>query len=142
MTHDALPPEPAASEPEASGAAAASTPTGGRRPRRTVQGTVLSDKMQKTISVRVDRVVQDGRYGKFLHRYSVLKAHDEAEQAEQGDVVEVALSRRLSKTKNWRLVRVVRKGKAEAVRGDEDREAVEARPVKRPVPPAPKEVPS
>lgn len=123
---------------------ASNTPAHKRSARRTVLGTVLSDKMQKTISVRVDRVVQDGRYGKFLHRYSVLKAHDEQEQASTGDEVEVAFARRLSKTKNWRLVRVVRKGKAEAVRGDEDRDAVKTRPVQRPAAPvtAPKEVSS
>lgn len=123
---------------------ASNTPPKKRSPRRLLLGTVLSDKMQKTISVRVDRVVQDGRYGKFLHRYTVLKAHDEQELASHGDEVEIAFARRLSKTKNWRLVRVVRKGKAEAVRGEEDREAVKARPVQRPAPPAaaPKEVSS
>jgi small subunit ribosomal protein S17 len=107
-----------------------------RTPRTTVIGTVVSDKMQKTIAVREDRLVRHARYGKFLKRSTIYKAHDEQEQAGLGDEVEIAFARRLSKTKSWRLVRIVRKGKAEAVRGEDDREAIAARPVL--TPPAPK----
>lgn len=111
-----------------------------RSPLRTAVGTVTSDKMNKTIAVRLDRIVKHARYGKFRSRSTTVKAHDESGQAHLGDEVEIAFARRLSKTKNWRLVRVIRKGRAEAVRGEEDREAVATRPVTRP--PAPvKQVP-
>ena len=114
-----------------------------RTPKITVIGTVVSDKMQKTIAVREDRLVRHARYGKFLKRSTVYKAHDEQEQAEVGDEVEIAFARRLSKTKSWRLVRVVRRGKAEAVRGEADREAVAARPVRpQPAPTPPKAAPA
>lgn len=108
-----------------------------RSPRITVIGTVVSDKMQKTIAVREDRTVRHERYGKYLKRSTVYKAHDEEGKAKLGDEVEIVFARRLSKTKSWRLVRIVRKGKAEAVRGEEDREAVATRPIQRPVPAAP-----
>jgi small subunit ribosomal protein S17 len=104
-----------------------------RSPRITVVGIVVSDKMQKTIAVREDRTVRHARYGKYLKRSTIYKAHDEKEQASTGDEVEIVFARRLSKTKSWRLVRVVRKGKAEAVRGEEDREAIAARPIQKPV---------
>lgn len=107
-----------------------------RTPQRRVTGTVTSDKMNKTIAVRLDRIEMHERYGKFRRRSTTVKAHDERGEAHLGDQVEIAFTRRLSKTKNWRLVRVVRKGKAEAVRGEEDREAVAARPVTRPAAPA------
>jgi small subunit ribosomal protein S17 len=111
--------------------------TSQRSPRITVIGMVVSDKMQKTIAVREDRTVRHARYGKYLKRSTIYKAHDEDGKARLGDEVEIVFARRLSKTKSWRLVRVLRKGKAEAVRGEEDREAVAARPVTRPVPAAP-----
>jgi small subunit ribosomal protein S17 len=111
--------------------------TSQRSPRITVIGTVVSDKMQKTIAVREDRTVRHARYGKYLKRSTVYKAHDEEEKASLGDEVEIVFARRLSKTKSWRLVRVLRKGKAEAVRGDQDREAVAARPIHKPEPAAP-----
>jgi small subunit ribosomal protein S17 len=114
-----------------------STPRTERTPRTTVVGTVVSDKMQKTIAVREDRLVRHARYGKFLKRSTIYKAHDEREQAELGDEVEIAFARRLSKTKSWRLVRIVRKGKAEAVRGEADREAIAARPTLPTPPPTP-----
>jgi small subunit ribosomal protein S17 len=110
--------------------------TSQRSPRRTVVGTVVSDRMQKTIVVREDRLVPHARYGKYQRRSSTFKAHDEQETAERGDVVEIAFARRLSKTKHWRLVRIVTKGKAEAVRGDEDREKIAARTVRAPAAPA------
>jgi small subunit ribosomal protein S17 len=105
-----------------------------RSPRITVVGIVVSDKMQKTIAVREDRTVRHARYGKYLKRSTIYKAHDEKEQASLGDEVEIVFARRLSKTKSWRLVRVVRRGKAEAVRGEEDREAIAARPIQKPTP--------
>jgi small subunit ribosomal protein S17 len=83
-----------------------------------VTGTVVSDKMDKTISVREERLVQHPLYGKLVRRATVYKAHDESNEARQGDVVEIAFSRPLSKTKNWRLVRVLSRAKVEHVAGE------------------------
>ena len=75
--------------------------------RRLVQGKVISDKMAKTISVQEDRMVKHPLYGKYVRRATTYKAHDESNQARLGDTVEIAFSRPLSKTKRWRLVRVI-----------------------------------
>ncbi len=75
-------------------------------PRKT--GIVTSDKMQKTIVVRVERLVRHSLYGKYVRRKTVLKAHDENNEAKVGDWVEVEFTRPLSKTKRWKLVRVIR----------------------------------
>jgi small subunit ribosomal protein S17 len=78
-----------------------------RGKRKTVIGTVLSDKMDKTITVVVERRVKHPLYEKFVRRRSRLHAHDEANEARTGDRVEVAETRRLSKLKRWRLVRIL-----------------------------------
>ena len=79
-----------------------------RGQRKTVQGRVVSDKMDKTITVRQERLVKHAMYGKYVRRATSYKAHDENNQARMGDLVEIALTRPISKTKNWRLVRVLR----------------------------------
>jgi small subunit ribosomal protein S17 len=79
---------------------------------RTVTGTVVSNKMQKTITVAVERLVKHGRYGKYVRRTTKLMAHDEAGECREGDVVDIAQSRRLSARKAWRLVRVVKRAEA------------------------------
>jgi small subunit ribosomal protein S17 len=89
-----------------------------RAPRRMALGVVTSDKMAKTITVQISRKVRHPVYGKYVTRYVSLKAHDEERKAHRGDTVEIAWARRLSKTKFWRLVRVVSKARVEAVRGD------------------------
>ncbi|MEW6743019.1 MAG: 30S ribosomal protein S17 [Planctomycetota bacterium] len=71
-------------------------------------GVVTSDKMAKTIVVRVERRVKDPLYGKYVRRFTTLKVHDPEQTAKAGDRVEVEFTRPLSKTKRWRLVRVVR----------------------------------
>lgn len=76
-----------------------------------VIGEVISDKMQKTISVLINRTVRHSRYGKFIKRSSVLKAHDEKNEAKVGDKVRVYETRRLSKTKRWMLDEVVEKAR-------------------------------
>ena len=76
--------------------------------RRVVTGKVVSDKMDKTITVRQERLVKHPLYGKYIRRATTYKAHDENNTARTGDVVEITSSRPVSKTKNWRLVRVVR----------------------------------
>jgi small subunit ribosomal protein S17 len=121
----------------AAGGAAGESTAAARSPRRTVVGTVISARMTKTIVVQTEHLVPHARYGKYQRRATTYKAHDEQGQAQLGDQVEIAFARRLSKTKHWRLVSVLRKGKAEAVRGDEDRERVATRPVQRPPAPAP-----
>lgn len=74
-----------------------------------VTGVVVSDKMDKTISVRVSRMVKHKRYGKYIRRSSVFKAHDEQNAAKQGDTVMITESRPLSKTKTWKLSQIVEK---------------------------------
>jgi len=72
-------------------------------------GTVVSDKGEKTITVRFEYMVKHPKYGKYYRRSTSLHTHDEKNEAHVGDVVEVAACRRLSKTKCWRLERVVRR---------------------------------
>ncbi len=76
--------------------------------RKTVIGIVSSDKMVKTITVKAERRVKHPRYGKFVKRVTVYKAHDEENKAGQGDKVEIVESRPISKDKRWRLVRIVK----------------------------------
>ena len=76
--------------------------------RRVVTGKVVSDKMDKTIAVREERLVKHAFYGKYIRRATTYKAHDESNQARIGDVVEIVHDRPISKTKTWRLVRVLR----------------------------------
>ncbi len=76
---------------------------------KTVSGTVISNKMDKTISVLVERKVKHPLYGKFMRRSTKLMAHDEANECNEGDVVIIESSRPLSKNKNWRLQKVVSK---------------------------------
>ncbi|MFT2091762.1 30S ribosomal protein S17 [Paraglaciecola sp. 2405UD69-4] len=76
---------------------------------RTVQGRVVSNKMDKSITVAVERKVKHPIYGKFIKRTTKLHAHDETNQCNEGDVVTVRECRPLSKSKNWMLVDVVTK---------------------------------
>jgi len=71
-------------------------------------GTVVSTAMDKTIVVKVARLVKHPLYGKYVKRFSRLKAHDEREDAKLGDTVEVLFTRPLSKSKRWRLNRILR----------------------------------
>jgi small subunit ribosomal protein S17 len=81
-----------------------------RPPRRGTQvGVVTSTARQKTIRVTVAYSVRHAKYGKFLRRETSLQAHDERSEARSGDVVEVMHCRPLSKTKCWRLVRIVKR---------------------------------
>ena len=76
---------------------------------RTVQGRVVSDKMDKTITVAVERKVKHPIYGKFIKRTTKLHAHDESNQCHAGDLVAIRECRPLSKSKNWVLVDVLEK---------------------------------
>ncbi len=77
---------------------------------KSLVGTVTSDKMQKTITVSVERLEKHPLYGKYVRRRTVCKAHDENNEARIGDRVEIMATRPLSKTKQWRLVRVLERG--------------------------------
>lgn len=76
---------------------------------KTVQGVVASNKMDKTISVVVERKVKHPIYGKFIRRSKKYLAHDENNQCNEGDVVVIEASRPISKNKNWQLQKVVAK---------------------------------
>ncbi|MBT0586178.1 30S ribosomal protein S17 [Alteromonas oceanisediminis] len=76
---------------------------------RTVQGRVVSNKMDKTITVMIERFVKHPIYGKFIKRSTKLYAHDETNQCNEGDVVTITQCRPLSKNKTWKLVDVVTK---------------------------------
>jgi len=82
---------------------------------RTVVGVVASDKGNKTIKVVVNYQTKHAKYGKYLKRRTVLHAHDEKNDAKEGDTVEIAESRPLSKTKHHRLVRIVERAPERAV---------------------------
>jgi len=74
---------------------------------RTVQGKVISNKMEKTITVLIERKEPHPIYGKYVKRSTKLKAHDEANQAKEGDTVSITQTRPVSKTKSWSLVEVL-----------------------------------
>ena len=82
-----------------------------RSARKTREGLVLSDKMDKTVTVEVEDRVKHKLYGKVIRRTSKLKAHDEQNVAGIGDRVQIMETRPLSATKRWRLVSVVEKAK-------------------------------
>ncbi len=100
-----------------------------RNERRSVTGVVTGDKMDKTIKVRVERLVQHPVFGKTLRKFYVCYAHDEKREAKAGDKVELVETRPLSRLKNWRLVRILEKS-ASGGGGDEARHA--ARPDRAP----------
>jgi len=94
----------------------ANTTSPKKRPQlRTLLGVVASDKADKTIKVVVEYQTRHAKYGKYLKRRTVLHAHDEKNQAKEGDKVEIAECRPLSRMKHHRLVRVVEKAPERAV---------------------------
>lgn len=76
---------------------------------RTVSGRVVSNKMDKSITVLVERKIKHPLYGKYIKRSTKLHAHDEANECNIGDTVSIEQCRPLSKTKTWRLVEVLNK---------------------------------
>jgi small subunit ribosomal protein S17 len=80
-----------------------------RGKRRIEVGVVTSDKMSKTRRVEIPRLVKHPRYGKYIRRRTVCHVHDETNESRLGDMVEIMETRPLSKTKAWRLIRVVTK---------------------------------
>ena len=79
-----------------------------RNDRKTFEGIVVSDKMDKTRIVTVARLVRHPFYEKVIKKSSKFAAHDETNQSREGDLVEIAGTRPLSKTKRWRVVRVIK----------------------------------
>lgn len=75
--------------------------------RRTLVGRVVSDKMQKTVTVLVERQVKHALYGKYVGKSKKYHAHDEASTYKMGDTVEIAESRPISRTKSWVVTRLV-----------------------------------
>lgn len=82
-----------------------------RNLRKEKTGVVTSDKMEKTITVSIERRVKHPIYGKFVKTTKKFKAHDEKNDAKTGDTVKISETRPLSKTKRWRLVEVVERAK-------------------------------
>jgi len=78
---------------------------------RTINGCVTSDKMDKTITVLVERRVKHPVYGKFIKRSTKLCAHDENNQCHEGDIVSITSCRPLSKNKTWKLVEILEQAK-------------------------------
>jgi small subunit ribosomal protein S17 len=78
-----------------------------RRPNQTITGVVVSDKMDKTVVVLVNRMVKHPVYKKYIRRRAKFMAHDEKNSARLGDTVEIIQSRPLSRLKRWRLTRIL-----------------------------------
>lgn len=76
--------------------------------KRTLVGKVVSDKMDKTVTVLIERHVHHPLYNKIIVRSNKYHAHDEANQAKEGDTVEIQESRPISKTKAWKVTRIVK----------------------------------
>lgn len=76
---------------------------------RTLQGKVISAKMEKSIVVAIERKVKHPLYGKFMKRTTKLHAHDETNQCNEGDIVLISECRPLSKNKSWTLAKIVTK---------------------------------
>lgn len=81
-------------------------PTEGKVQRSQV-GRVVSDKMDKTVTVRLERLVKHPLYGKYIRRSSKVHAHDESNDCKEGDTVRIAETRPQSKTKSWQVIEVV-----------------------------------
>jgi len=77
--------------------------------KRTLQGRIISNKMDKTIVVKVDRKVKHHLYGKYITRSTKIHAHDENNSCQIGDMVIVAETKPIAKTKSWQLVEIVEK---------------------------------
>jgi len=85
--------------------------TTARNARKTRVGLVVSDKMEKTVVVSIERRVQHPVYGKMIRRTKKLKAHDETNDAKTGDTVRIMETRPMSKDKRWRVVEIVERAR-------------------------------
>jgi len=82
-----------------------------RASRKEIVGKVLKNKMEKSITVSVERRIQHPKYGKFVKKTSTFMAHDEKNECSVGDIVQIMETRPLSKNKRWRLVQIIEKAK-------------------------------
>jgi small subunit ribosomal protein S17 len=82
-----------------------------RKRRKSLRGRVVSDKMQKSVVVTIERLVKHPLYGKRIKRTSRYTAHDETNDCKEGDLVEIMETRPLSKTKRWRVTRVIERAR-------------------------------
>ncbi len=87
------------------------TPAQARNARKQRVGLVVSAKMDKTITVAIERQMKHPIYGKFVKQTTKLKAHDENNDAGEGDTVRIQETRPLSKTKRWRLVEIIERAR-------------------------------
>jgi small subunit ribosomal protein S17 len=90
----------------------AETQTAARKNPRTMTGRVVSDKADKTVTVKVERRVAHPLYGKVMMRTKKYHAHDETNECKHGDLVTIEECRPLSRTKTWRVTRLVERAKA------------------------------
>jgi small subunit ribosomal protein S17 len=86
-----------------------------KEPSRTIVGKVISNKMDKTIVVQVERKIKHPLYGKYIRRSSKMYAHDDKNTCKVGDVVKIGNSRPISKTKHWVLVEVMEQAEKDRV---------------------------
>jgi small subunit ribosomal protein S17 len=84
-----------------------------RAARRTV-GRVVSNKMNKSVTVSVERRIKHPAYGKFIKRTTTIMAHDEENSCKEGDIVAISECRPISKNKAWRVVEIITRSEAEA----------------------------
>ncbi|WP_297368461.1 30S ribosomal protein S17 [Spirosoma sp.] len=102
----------ATEQPAAAASATSATETASERNARKERiGRVTSNKMQKTITVAIDRKVKHPMYGKFMNKTKKLTVHDEKNECGIGDTVRVMETRPMSKNKRWRLVEIIEKAK-------------------------------
>ena len=95
-------------------------------PKRILIGTVVSDKTDKTVTVKVERKVKHPLYGKIIRRSKKYHAHDEANEYKPGDTVRIEETRPISKTKTWKVLDRVQAGKGVALEADLEVEAAGA----------------
>jgi len=101
--------EAAAPAAVAASAGAEAAPAADARGKRTLTGRVVSNKMQKTIAVEIERLVRHPTYGKYIRRTTKLLAHDENGSSQEGDLVVITPCRPMSRHKSWRLLEIVEK---------------------------------
>jgi small subunit ribosomal protein S17 len=92
------------------------------RARKRVRGVVKSDKMDRSVTVTVERLIKHRKYGKYVRRNSTFMAHDPENVAHTGDLVEIESTRPLSARKRWRIVRILRRASSAAVEAAVDLE--------------------
>ena len=92
-------------------------------PKRILIGTVVSDKTDKTVVVKVERKVKHPLYGKIIRRSKKYHAHDEGNEFKPGDTVRIEETRPISKTKTWKVLDRVQAGKGQAIEADLEVEA-------------------